>query len=36
MPVIQSFVTVAAVIVIVANLLVDFLYTRLDPRIRLS
>jgi len=35
-PVIQSFVTVAAVIVIVANLLVDLAYTRLDPRIRLS
>jgi peptide/nickel transport system permease protein len=35
-PVIQSFVTVAAVIVIVANLLVDLIYTRIDPRIRLS
>ena len=35
-PVIQSFVTIAAVIVIVANLLVDLVYTRLDPRIRLS
>ena len=35
-PVIQSFVTVAAVIVIVANLLVDLVYTRIDPRIRLS
>jgi ABC-type dipeptide/oligopeptide/nickel transport system permease component len=35
-PVIQSFVTVAAVIVIAANLLVDVVYTRIDPRIRLS
>jgi ABC-type dipeptide/oligopeptide/nickel transport system permease component len=35
-PVIQSFVIVAAVVVIVANLLVDLVYTRLDPRIRLS
>ncbi len=35
-PVIQAFVTVAAAIVIVANLAVDLVYTRLDPRIRLS
>jgi peptide/nickel transport system permease protein len=35
-PVIQSFVTIAAIIVIVANLFVDLLYTRIDPRIRLS
>ena len=35
-PVIQAFVTVAAVIVVVANLLVDLAYTRIDPRIRLS
>jgi peptide/nickel transport system permease protein len=35
-PVIQSFVTIAAVIVIAANLFVDLLYTRIDPRIRLS
>ncbi len=35
-PVIQSFVTVAAVIVIAANLVVDLVYTRIDPRIRLS
>jgi len=35
-PVIQAFVTVAAVIVIVPNLLVDLAYTRIDPRIRLS
>ena len=35
-PVIQSFVTIAAVIVIVANLFVDLVYTRIDPRIRLS
>ena len=35
-PVIQSFVTVAAVIVIAANLIVDLAYTRIDPRIRLS
>ena len=34
-PVIQSFVVVAAVIVIVANLFVDIVYTRIDPRIRL-
>jgi peptide/nickel transport system permease protein len=35
-PVIQSFVVVAAVIVVVANLVVDLAYTRIDPRIRLS
>jgi peptide/nickel transport system permease protein len=35
-PVIQSFVVLTAVVVIVANLLVDLAYTRLDPRIRLS
>ena len=35
-PVIQAFVTVAAAIVIVANVAVDLLYTRIDPRIRLS
>ena len=35
-PVIQSFVTIAAVIVIVANLFVDLVYTRIDPRIRLT
>ena len=35
-PVIQAFVTVAAVIVVIANLLVDLAYTRIDPRIRLS
>ena len=34
-PVIQSFVIVAALIVIVANLFVDLVYTRIDPRIRL-
>ena len=34
-PVIQSFVIVAALIVIVANLFVDVVYTRIDPRIRL-
>jgi peptide/nickel transport system permease protein len=34
-PVIQSFVIVAAVIVILANLFVDLVYTRIDPRIRL-
>jgi peptide/nickel transport system permease protein len=34
-PVIQSFVVVAALIVIVANLFVDVVYTRIDPRIRL-
>lgn len=35
-PVIQAFVTVAAVIVVVVNLAVDLVYTRLDPRIRLG
>jgi peptide/nickel transport system permease protein len=35
-PVIQAFVTVAAVIVVIANLLVDLAYSRIDPRIRLS
>jgi len=34
-PVIQSFVIVAALIVVVANLFVDLVYTRIDPRIRL-
>ena len=35
-PVIQSFVALTASIVVVANLLVDLAYRRLDPRIRLS
>jgi peptide/nickel transport system permease protein len=35
-PVIQAFVTVAATWVVVINILVDLLYTRLDPRIRLG
>jgi peptide/nickel transport system permease protein len=35
-PVIQSFVTLTAAIVVVVNLLVDLAYRRLDPRIRLS
>ena len=35
-PVIQSFVIVAALIVVVANLFVDLVYTRIDPRIRLG
>lgn len=35
-PVIQSFVTVTAAVVVVANLAVDLVYRRLDPRIRLS
>ena len=35
-PVIQSFVTLTAAIVVVVNLLVDLVYRRLDPRIRLS
>ena len=34
-PVIQSFVIVAALIVVMANLFVDLVYTRIDPRIRL-
>ena len=36
LPVIQAFVILTAIVVIVANLLVDLAYTRLDPRIRLS
>jgi peptide/nickel transport system permease protein len=35
-PVIQSFVTLTAAIVVVVNLLVDLVYRQLDPRIRLS
>jgi ABC-type dipeptide/oligopeptide/nickel transport system permease component len=35
-PVIQAFVIAAAGIVVVVNLVVDLVYTRLDPRIRLS
>jgi ABC-type dipeptide/oligopeptide/nickel transport system permease component len=35
-PVIQAFVTVAATWVVVINIGVDLLYTRLDPRIRLG
>jgi ABC-type dipeptide/oligopeptide/nickel transport system permease component len=35
-PVIQSFVTLTAAIVVVVNLMVDLVYRRLDPRIRLS
>lgn len=35
-PVIQAFVTVAAVAVVVVNIIVDVAYTRLDPRIRLG
>ena len=35
-PVIQSFVTVTASIVVASNLVVDLVYRRLDPRIRLS
>ncbi len=35
-PVIQSFVIITAGVVVVANLVVDLVYRRLDPRIRLS
>lgn len=36
LPVIQAFVTVAAIVVVVVNLAIDLVYTRLDPRIRLG
>jgi peptide/nickel transport system permease protein len=35
-PVIQAFVTLAAVVVVVVNIIVDLTYVRLDPRIRLG
>jgi peptide/nickel transport system permease protein len=35
-PVIQAFVTIAAIAVVVVNIVVDVAYTRLDPRIRLG
>ena len=35
-PVIQSFVTLAALVVVVVNIVVDLTYSRLDPRIRLG
>jgi ABC-type dipeptide/oligopeptide/nickel transport system permease component len=35
-PVIQAFVTVAAIAVVMVNIVVDVAYTRLDPRIRLG
>jgi len=35
-PVIQAFVTLAAVVVVAINIIVDLLYTQLDPRIRLD
>jgi peptide/nickel transport system permease protein len=35
-PVIQAFVTLAAVVVVGVNIVVDLIYTRLDPRIRLA
>ena len=35
-PVVQAFVTVAAAIVVLVNLLVDLAYRAIDPRIRLS
>jgi peptide/nickel transport system permease protein len=35
-PVIQAFVTVAAVAVVMVNIIVDVAYTQLDPRIRLG
>lgn len=35
-PVIQAFVTLAAVVVVLVNIAVDVAYTRLDPRIRLG
>ena len=36
LPVIIGFVLVAAVFVVVANIVVDIAYTLLDPRVRLS
>ena len=36
LPVIIGFVLVAAVFVVVANLIVDFCYTLLDPRVRIK
>jgi peptide/nickel transport system permease protein len=36
LPVIIGFVLVAAVFVVVANLIVDFCYTLLDPRVRVT
>jgi peptide/nickel transport system permease protein len=35
-PVIQAFVTLAAIVVVVVNIIVDLVYTRLDPRINLA
>jgi len=35
-PVIQAFVTVAAIAVVLVNIVVDIAYTQLDPRIRLG
>jgi peptide/nickel transport system permease protein len=35
-PVIQAFVTVAAIWVVAINIGVDLIYTRIDPRIRLG
>ena len=35
-PVIQAFVTMAAIAVVLVNIVVDIAYTRLDPRIRLG
>ena len=35
-PVIQAFVTLAAIAVVLVNIVVDMAYTRLDPRIRLG
>jgi ABC-type dipeptide/oligopeptide/nickel transport system permease component len=35
-PVIQAFVTLAAVVVVLVNIVVDVAFTRLDPRIRLG
>lgn len=35
-PVIQAFVTMAAIAVVLVNIVVDVAYTRLDPRIRLG
>ena len=36
LPLIQAFVTVAAVVVVLVNLVVDGLYAWLDPRVRLA
>ncbi|MEU3333338.1 ABC transporter permease [Glutamicibacter creatinolyticus] len=36
MPVVQAFVLVVGLLVVITNLVIDFLYTRLDPRTRVG